>query len=472
MPQAHVHLSRFNDAKPIESVEVRKNGNFELTTSETGLLVLWFTGVNHQSHKMTLLIDRPQKLGLDVRLKTYDYRDDFSEVRIIGDFNEFSINSASAMVKSSDGLFVADFKTSAKRFAYQLLGVTKGSGSINGTQSEDYVYDGGGDYRSVVAPKQGHVRIVFDPRSLVRSGAPTQVKFRRVNSAAAGFVSIYDDMLQRRERFHNALADYKKKGGTLNQFSYHWSSDLNELSKRIQREKEPLLRQVLLLSYLDLGYGTNGARLDATLAEKALSEIAPTSPLWSIEPYLIGVAINGDDQPEKYTPYVQQVISDHHDPTVVRIVRATLSPDRQIVVGKMIPSFSLPSSDIPGSTYTNENLKGKSVLVDFWATWCVPCIEEMPNLHQEYEKFKQRGFEILSVSLDENPEIVKEFRQERWKMPWLHSLLSPEVKKQFEIVGIPKAVLIDQSGRIIATDRDLRGRNLDQTLTRLLGAPR
>jgi thiol-disulfide isomerase/thioredoxin len=472
MTKAHVHLSRFNDSKPLESVEVGKNGSFELTTTETGLLILWFTGASHQSHKMTLLIDKSQEVGLDVRLKTYDYRDDFSEVKIIGDFNDFSFNSAKAMVRSSDGTFLAEFETPAKRFAYQLLGVTKGSSSINGTQSEDYVYDGGGDYRSVVTPKDGHVRIVFEPKLLVRSDEPAQVKFKRVHSATGRFVSIYNDMLERRERFHNALTEYKKKGGTLNQFSYDWSYDLNELSKKVGSEKNPLLRQLLLLSYLDLGYGTNGARLDATLAEKALSEIAPTSPLWSIEPYLIGVAINGAGLPEKYTSYVQRVITDHHDPTVVKIVRATLSPDRQIVVGKMLPSFSLPSSDIPGSTYTSENLKGRTLLIDFWATWCVPCIEEMPNLHQEYEKFKERGFEILSVSLDDNPEIVKEFRKERWKMPWLHSLLSPEVKKQFEIAGIPKAVLIDQRGRIVATDRDLRGRNLDQTLTPLLGAPR
>ena len=158
---------------------------------------------------------------------------------------------------------------------------------------------------------------------------------------------------------------------------------------------------------------------------------------------------------------------------MARIVRGALSPDRQIVVGKTVPAFSLTAFEKPGTIYTSENLKGKIVLIDFWATWCVPCIDEMPNLHQEYEKFKTEGFEILSVSLDETPEVVNEFRKEKWKMPWLHSLLrsSPDVKKQFEIVGIPRGVLIGRDGRIIATDRELRGGKLDQMLTQLLRAP-
>jgi thiol-disulfide isomerase/thioredoxin len=474
IPRAHVHLSRFNDSKPLVSVEAGKNGSFELVTAESGLLILWFTGIDHQSRKMTLLVDKPQKLGLDVKLKSYDYMKDFDGVKIIGDFNNFSFKSAQAMDRQKDGTFVAEFETTTSRFAYQLVGLTKGGGSINGTQSEDYVYDGGGDYRSVVTPMHGHIKIVFDPKKLARSEASGTVAFRNANSIMARFVSIYEAMMQRRERLHDALVEYKKTGRPLNQFSYNWSPDLAHLSQKILKEKTYQLRQALLFSYLDLGYGTYGARLNGAITRKALSEIAPTSQLWSIEPTLIGVAIDSTGRPESYTAYIQQVTHDHPDPAVVKTVKAGLSPDRQIMVGKIVPSFSLASLDQPGNTYTSESLKGKLVMIDFWATWCVPCIEEMSNLHQEYEKFKGQGFEILSVSLDEKPEVVKEFRKEKWKMPWLNALLStnPEVKKQFDIVGIPKAILMDRSGRIVATDRDLRGRHLEQTLKHVLSAPK
>jgi thiol-disulfide isomerase/thioredoxin len=413
------------------------------------------------------------KIDLNVRLKTYDYRDNFGEVRIIGDFNDFSSKSAKAMEKRPDGTYFAEFDTPANRFAYQLLGVAKSSGSINGTQSEDYVYDGGGDYRSVVTPKNGRVTVIFDPRALMRSEAVGWVRFKNANSSAARFMSIYEAMMARRDQLHDALVMYKKTGRPLNEFTYDWSADLADLAQKISKEKQPLLKQALLFSYLDLGYGTYGAKLDAAVARSALAEIGPTSPLWSIEPTLIGVAIGSIGEPQGYTSYVQEVIDHHSDPVVAKVVKGTLSSDRQIVVGKTVPAFSLAAFEQPGTVYTSGSLKGKIVLIDFWATWCVPCIEEMPNLHQEYEKLKGQGFEILSVSLDDKPEVVNEFRKAKWKMPWLHRLLSsnPEVKKQFEIVGIPKAVLIDRDGRIVATDRDLRGKKLHETLEKLLNPP-
>ena len=474
MPKAHVHLARFNQSKPLASVEAGQDGGFKLATAETGLFQLLFTGANHQPHELLLLVDRPTQVALDIRLRTYGYKDDFNEVKIIGDFNDFNFKSARAMVRQPDGIFVAEFETTAGRFTYQLLGLTKGGGSVNGTQSEDYVYDGGGDYRSVVTPQNGHVRIVFDPKALVRSDVPAQVSFRDAKSSAARFASLYAAMSGRRARLHRALVEYKQTGRPLNQFTYDWSPDLADLARKISAERDPLLRQALLLSYLDIGYGTFGATLDAELARKALAEIAPTSPLWAVEPTLMGIAIHYAGPPERYTAYVQQAINTHPDPAVVRIVKANLAPDRHIMIGKMVPPFSLASLDSPGLAYTSESLKGKAVMIDFWATWCVPCIEEMPNLHQAYEKFKRQGFEILSVSLDEQPEVVREFRKAKWKMPWLHALLSSsaEAKKQFEIVGIPKAVLIDGDVHIIAADRELRGPNLDRTLVRVLNAPK
>ncbi|HJR06865.1 MAG TPA: hypothetical protein VJ842_06390, partial [Pyrinomonadaceae bacterium] len=81
--------------------------------------------------------------------------------------------------------------------------------------------------------------------------------------------------------------------------------------------------------------------------------------------------------------------------------------------------------------------------------------------------------EILSPSFDDKPETVNRFREGKWKMPWLNSFItngfdSPLVK-QFEISGIPKPILVNREGRIIATENDLRGPNLAKTLARVLG---
>jgi peroxiredoxin len=304
----------------------------------------------------------------------------------------------------------------------------------------------------------------------VRSKVQPQVTFRDINLTAARFASIYEAMLKRRKTLQTAVAAYKKTSKPLNEFNYNWSHVLAVVSRQITREKNPLLKQALLLSYLDLGYGTFGAKLNPILARKAFIEISPTSHLWSIEPRLLGVALHNSEQLENYAFYVQEVVEKHPDTTVKRIVKAEYAPTRNIMVGKDVPSFSVVSSTDPKTIYTSENLKGKTVLIDFWATWCVPCIEEMSNLHKEYEKFKEKNFEILSISLDQQAATVQKFRAEKWKMPWLHALMSSnkEIQRQFEIVGIPKAVLIDATGKIIATEKELRGRNLDETLTRVL----
>lgn len=470
--KAHVHLTRPDQSKPLSSVELTDDMTFKLTTNETGLLFVQFTGVNHLSHEVPLYIEKPVGVRLDVQLKPYEYVNDFSGLRIIGDFNRFSSQSAKPMQKQPDGTYTAEFETSAEKFAYQLLGVTKSGNSVNGTQSEDYLYDGGGDYRSVLTPKNGRVKVVFDPEALVRAEATVKVHFGDGNSREERLAVIYDEMLKRRRSFSKTLAAHKAAGKPVYEFNYGWSTNLSDLSKQIVAEKDVLLRQWLLLSYLDLGFGVYGAKLDTALARKALEEIPPTSPLWSLEPDLIGVALKNSGQPDKYSEYVQRIIQSHPDQRVGNLAKKEYAPDRNIMVGKLIPAFSFASIDNPVTSYTNESLRGKIYLIDFWATWCKPCVEEMENMHRVYSKFKTRGFEVLSLSLDDKPETVNRFRSGKWKMPWLNSFVAggfdSQVVKRFEISGIPKPILVDRDGRVIATGGDLRGPNLDKTLARIL----
>jgi len=144
----------------------------------------------------------------------------------------------------------------------------------------------------------------------------------------------------------------------------------------------------------------------------------------------------------------------------------------RIRAGKSIPAFSFVSLDDPKVTYTNWNMLGKVYIIDFWATWCGPCVDEMRYMHEAHKKYKDAGFEIISVSLDTDPSNVIDFRRHNWSMPWRNVVLNngfeSEVASRFKVWGIPKPILVNRTGRIIATEDELRGENLDRTLAHFL----
>lgn len=120
---------------------------------------------------------------------------------------------------------------------------------------------------------------------------------------------------------------------------------------------------------------------------------------------------------------------------------------------------------LEGSEFNVANLKGKVVLVDFWATWCGPCVRELPHVKDAYEKYHAKGFEIVGVSLDRERAPLEKFIKEK-DMPWTQIIFSkPEemfwnnpVAVKHEIRSIPATYLIGRDGKIAA--RNLRGEKL------------
>ncbi|MFC1639400.1 TlpA family protein disulfide reductase [Gemmatimonadota bacterium] len=143
----------------------------------------------------------------------------------------------------------------------------------------------------------------------------------------------------------------------------------------------------------------------------------------------------------------------------------------RIVVGAELPDFELSSLNDPNVSFTRSDLAGKTYLIDFWATWCLPCVAELPNLHRAYEMYGDRGFEILSVAMGDRREEIARLRQTELTMPWKHAFepLDSEAAELFELFGVPMAILVDSSNTIVGLDEDVRGERLQETLARLFG---
>ncbi len=130
------------------------------------------------------------------------------------------------------------------------------------------------------------------------------------------------------------------------------------------------------------------------------------------------------------------------------------------------PNFTLPNQH--GKLVNLSDFKGKIVLVDFWASWCVPCRNENPNLTKAYLKFREKGFEIIGVSLDSSKESwLKAIEDD--KLTWIHlsdlKAWKSGLVLDYGIKSIPTSFLIDGTGKIIA--KDLRGESLYKKLETL-----
>lgn len=139
---------------------------------------------------------------------------------------------------------------------------------------------------------------------------------------------------------------------------------------------------------------------------------------------------------------------------------------QQVNIGGMAPNFALTTPD--GKKFSLYDLRGHIVLLDFWASWCGPCLAEVPNLKAIYEKYHGKGLEILGVSLDEK-EAAWKGTIERKGLTWQHvsSLKGWKcpVAQRFKVTGIPRMYIIDAQGKIIA--QDLRGEKLAKKIDEL-----
>jgi peroxiredoxin len=141
---------------------------------------------------------------------------------------------------------------------------------------------------------------------------------------------------------------------------------------------------------------------------------------------------------------------------------------KSLAVGNKFPDFD--EKDVDGKPFSIANYKGKVVLLDFWATWCGPCVGELPNVLETYKKHHGEGFEILGISLDQEESSLRDFVKKRgmaWQQYFDGKGWGNKLAGKYGVNSIPATYLLDGEGKIIA--HDVRGEALEAAVAKALG---
>ena len=156
------------------------------------------------------------------------------------------------------------------------------------------------------------------------------------------------------------------------------------------------------------------------------------------------------------------------DKNVKRILDL-IEAQEAVAIGKKFIDFTMQNPEGETVSLSDYAGKGNYVFIDFWASWCGPCIGEMPNVVDAYEKYKSKGFDVVGVSLDDNKDNwIQGIKDLKMTWPQMSEVTGWETEavKLYAITGIPHTILLDREGVIIA--KDLRGKQLHDKLAELL----
>lgn len=191
-------------------------------------------------------------------------------------------------------------------------------------------------------------------------------------------------------------------------------------------------------------------------------------PKSGVSAYIIGNDLNNAAIPMaeviESMSYIDKSLETH---SYIKATNKRIDALKGTMVGYTATNFSQSTPD--GKTVSLTDFRGKYVLIDFWASWCRPCRMENPNVVAAYNRYKDKGFTVLGVSMDSNKDPwVNAIQQDN--LTWTHVSdlkgWGNEVGKIYGVTGIPQNYLIDKEGKIVA--KDLRGPALDEKLAEII----
>lgn len=224
-----------------------------------------------------------------------------------------------------------------------------------------------------------------------------------------------------------------------------------EIYSKIEIEKDLMIKNQLMLRLDTLENakdqnGINELKMDFDFAYKHPNSLRALQLIRTNVNRFIGMNFY-----DTYVEVFQHFTPEIKDSEKGKEMSEKLKYFKQSKVGSIAPDFSL--NDIDGNRLSLHDFKGnKYVLIDFWASWCAPCLEELPYIKELYKKYQKQGFEIISITKDDKSDLWKNAIAKEKIEAWKHLSLAENkstMDTDYYVNGIPHKVLIDKNGIII-----------------------
>jgi len=208
-------------------------------------------------------------------------------------------------------------------------------------------------------------------------------------------------------------------------------------------------------------------QFDALLAKHKGEKTDDVAQILFMKAQLYSQVFENEEKGDQLLEQLQKDFPDSKQAEMVQKQAEAKKIQKSLVEGTKFPDFD--EKDVEGKPLSIAAYKGKVVLVDFWATWCGPCVAELPNVMKAYEKHHSKGFEIIGISLDSDKAKLDKFTKDK-KMTWQQFFdgqgWSNKLSSKYGVNSIPATYLLDGEGKIIA--KNLRGEALEEAVAKAL----